>query len=265
MKKMKKVMAAAIAMMTLSTAAAVTGTVAWFTANNIVSANNMTVQAEAEKGIVIAAYDGTTAPDADDFSDEASAINTTKTLLPTWTSTGTTWYHANSKKSADGQDYTSAGYASVTNGANAGDPQYYMINKFQIKALGEAKDVYVKDVKYVLGANESAQDYDAAIRVLVKSGNTTLFFGKDGTQTGTEQILATTSDSDAVESNESISLVTENTLAAKILNQVNTTAQTVEIYIYYDGEDASCKSDNIVAAFNHATFTVEFTSTAPNA
>ena len=53
MKKMKKIMAAAIAMMTFSTAAAVTGTVAWFTASNIVSASGMSIQADTEQGILI--------------------------------------------------------------------------------------------------------------------------------------------------------------------------------------------------------------------
>ena len=260
MKRKSKIIIPALGMLLLSTAASITGTVAWFTANNIVSAKNMTVQAEAEKGIVIAAYDGSTAPAETAFSDEASAINGSKTLLPTWTSTGETWYHTNSKKSADGQDYVDEGYASVTNG----DKNYYMVNQFQIKALGETKDVYVKDVKYTLGTSEADQSLDAAIRVLVKSDDATLFFGKDGTQTGTEKILAATAADDAVTADEQISLVTENTLAAKALNQVSTTAKTVSIYIYYDGEDKDCKSDNIVDAFNHATFTVDFTSTAPN-
>ena len=53
MKKMKKVMAAAVAMMTLSTGAAVTGTVAWFAANKTVYANGMSVKAEAPSSLVI--------------------------------------------------------------------------------------------------------------------------------------------------------------------------------------------------------------------
>ena len=53
MKRMKKIMAGAIAMMTLSTAATVTGTVAWFAANKTVYANGMSVKAEAPSSLVI--------------------------------------------------------------------------------------------------------------------------------------------------------------------------------------------------------------------
>lgn len=53
MKKRSKILAAAIAMMTLSTAATVTGTVAWFAANNVVTVNNMTVNAKSDTAYLL--------------------------------------------------------------------------------------------------------------------------------------------------------------------------------------------------------------------
>ena len=79
--KKSKVMAAAIAMLTLSTAGAVTGTVAWFTSSNVVTASGMSIQAEAEQGILIANESFATWKD----SVEASHKGANKTFIPTST------------------------------------------------------------------------------------------------------------------------------------------------------------------------------------
>ena len=54
--KIKAIMMA-LPLMILSTAAAVTGTVAWFTASNVVNVEGMSIQAEAEEVIVISNSD----------------------------------------------------------------------------------------------------------------------------------------------------------------------------------------------------------------
>ena len=257
MKKMKKIMAAAIAMMTFSTAAAVTGTVAWFTANNIVTASNMTVTATSEQGIVIAAYDGTSEPLDSAYTDNVNAVTASKdNLLPTWSNNGTVWYHANSKQSANGQIITDAGYKNVSNETN----NYYLFNQFKIKSTGATQDVYVKAINVTRAANQSAQDYDEALRVLVTSDDVTnaLVFAPFGTHSGSEQILASASATDDLESNASFTFASAND---QILDDVSTTAEVVKIYIWYDGEDAACKSDNIPAdAFNTLTVSVQFST-----
>ena len=257
MKRKSKIIIPALGMLLLSTAASVTGTVAWFTANNIVTAKNMTVQAEAEKGIVIASYSSGSAPADTDFTDEVNAEIASRTLLPTWTNDAATWYHANSKKSNDGQAYTTAGYATVD---NTGTPQYYLVNKFQIKSLGATTNVYVKDINYTAGGS---QNYDASIRVLVKTSEASLIFDKAGTRTGSETIRADVAADDALTADKSFTFTQEDKLAAKVLTDVTKTPVDVEIYIYFDGEDASCKSDNIEDAFIGTTFNVSFTSETP--
>ena len=265
--KKLKALAVALPMMLLSTVAAVTGTVAWFTANNIVSATNMTVQAQSEKGIVIAAYNGSTAPVADDFDETADDGDiSVANMLPTWTADCLTWYHASSTKSNDGQSISSAGYTKANNGATSSDPQYYLIKKFQIKATGATQDVYVKAIDLARGENETAQAYDNVLRVAVKTSYATLFFAPVGTHNAPETIDGDKVKPTALDSDPSVSFTGLNTLDAKTLNQVSTTPVDVEIYIYYDGEDADCKSDNIPTdAFNHLTVSVNFTSEAPNA
>ena len=51
--KKTKVIIPALGMLLLSTAASVTGTVAWFSMNSFVNATQMRVLAKAEKGILI--------------------------------------------------------------------------------------------------------------------------------------------------------------------------------------------------------------------
>ena len=51
--KKTKIIVPALGVLLLSTAASVTGTVAWFSMNNFVTATGMEVRAKAENGIVI--------------------------------------------------------------------------------------------------------------------------------------------------------------------------------------------------------------------
>ena len=57
-------------------------------------------------------------------------------------------------------------------------------------------------------------------------------------------------------------MTTENTAGAKIINAASTTPTDVEIYLYYDGEDPACKSDNI-EEFSQMVVDVTFTTVAP--
>ncbi|WP_028509179.1 hypothetical protein [Ruminococcus sp. NK3A76] len=262
--KMKLLSAAG--MLAISAAMLATSTYAWFSMNKEVSVTNMQLKAKSEDGILIAAYTQSnstwTAPTASAFSNTANASaadvngSTVAELLPTFTSAGTTWYHAASKVSNNGQDYTDAGYTVVTNDTTN---SYYLTNKFQIKSTGDEKAVYVKSITVTRGTEEN---YDPSMRVMIKSGDATLFFAPIGEHTGSETILAATADDDALEANESITFVSVNTTGAKILNDVTTTAEDVQVYIYFDGEDAACKTDN-VGDFANKSVSIEFTTDTP--
>lgn len=262
----KRRLLSAAGMLAISAAMLSSATFAWFTMNKDVSVTGLQTTARAEEGIVIAAYNAGTgdavgtyvAPGADDFANTDAAYNpfSAQTLLPTFTTNATTWYHHTSLKSNDGQAYASGSATAVTNGTN-GD-YYYELNKFQIKASGTSTTslpVYVKDVEVQSRTGAAVQNYDPCLRILIKTGDHTLIFDGTGQRTDTENLLGDSN-------NGTITLTEENKLAAKIINGATTTPTDVEIYMYYDGEDAACKSDNI-DAFTAINVNVTFTTETP--
>lgn len=259
MKKMKKIMAAAIAMMTFSTAAAVTGTVAWFTANNIVSVNGMNVQAEVEEGIVIS----NEAKTSWKISAEATHQDLVS-LIPTSTSDATSWYHAYSDDAENGQSYagthesltvskpavngTGLGTATVNNVPNK---QIYLLNRFYIQSSAnelQGYDIFVKDFNVT-----ATKELSKSLRVLVKytgaSGNTTRIFEPvDGAST-TYKVNNTAINSETLVTYTEWKATDAKFLVAGNINLPaysvsGTNAAEFEVYAYFEGEDASCKSAN---------------------
>lgn len=270
MKKMKKIMAAAIAMMTFSTAAAVTGTVAWFTANNIVAATGMNIQAEAEEGIVIA-------QELASYNDASWKTNVTaahsgsgleKGFIPTSTSTATAWYHGNSE-SADthqaGTDTNAVKAIDVTapelvNGNGVGTAtvngitgrNIYLLNHFYVQSTvpgtGIAhQDLEIKDVTAQDSTTEEkAKTLNKSLRVLFKV--------KDSE---TAKIYAPLADADFAtvnyagaaehvngEDSTPYALLTDTTIPGYVANSAASCID-ISVYIYFEGEDTNCKSANI--------------------
>ena len=269
--KKTKIIIPALGMLLLSTAASVTGTVAWFSMNSDVTASTMSVKAVAESGIAIAPYhtNNTVAPEAAEFKNVAVADQPSKDQMrPTFTADGTTWYHAKAVDVNNGQAISAEGYEKL--GSDVSD--VYLLNKFQIKSTAETTDVYVKGITLVAYGNEN---FDACARVLVKTSYADLFFAPvhPETHTGTETTQTLTPiDPDAttpvypgdLQSPLSITFTPVNTKRAKTLQNVSTSALDVSIYVYFDGEDAACKSINI---YNFAATTVDvvFSSITPTA
>ena len=176
--KKTKIIVPALGMLLLSTAASVTGTVAWFAVNTSVTVTGMEVRAKAEGGIVIAPYSitkssvsaasGTTpnrtntktdfaisVPAASAFKNTAENNLGLAELYPTSTSTAATWYHATSD---DVNEHEAAGayttLSSITqdgnilngNGRESGDgalglyslDQYFLYNKYRVKCTSLA-------------------------------------------------------------------------------------------------------------------------------
>lgn len=254
---MMKIVSAA-AMLAVSASMLGTSTYAWFTMNTTVTVTGLQTTAKAEDGIVIAAYtdNGTTAPAASAYAETAAAYNTATgeaALLPTFTEDASAWYHNWSKQSADGQVY-GEDYTAIAS-EDYGD--YFITNKFKIKSPSAAKDIYVKSIA-ITNVGREAQAYDPSLRVLVKSGETVLIFNQNGTA-WTD--VTTKSGSSAIATPVTLSGTVANTADAKIMT-ASTTGTDVEVYVYYDGQDAACKSDNITA-FTSTNVTVTFTSEVP--
>ena len=254
--KKTKIIIPALGMLLLSTAASVTGTVAWFSMNSDVTASSMSVTAVAESGIAIAPYktNNTVAPLDAEFKNIAPACVAAKTQMrPTFTDDGVKWYHAKSVDVNNGQSLSTEGYEDVSSATDI-----YLLNKFQIKSTAETTDVYVKGI--TLQAS-GGQEFDACARVLVKSGDATLFFAPIAPASHTTE---TTGTGGAITSAKSITFTTVNTQAALILDDLSTTAEDVDVFLYFDGEDVACKSINIYS-FVATTVDVVFTSIAPQA
>lgn len=278
MKKFKKVLAAAIAMMSLSTAAAVTGTVAWFTANNIVSAQGMNIQAEAEEGIVISNEAKSTWATSATAS-HSSAIS----VLPTSTADAVTWYRNNSDNeeiyggtdhigtylayTADNAD--NAKKFSVSNGAGSididqdatttGDTKnIFLLNSFYIKsttnpATPVTKPLYINKVD--ISGNSVA--LHNAVRVLVKCNNAVKVYRlADGdteyTVGGTATTVSAIVEGDPVN--------TELLNSVTIPNNNTTEPLEIQVYCYFEGEDTDCTSKNAAAtdALNALSVSLQF-------
>lgn len=189
--KKTKIIIPALGMLLLSTAASVTGTVAWFSMSNYVTATNLNIKAKAENGIVIA-NEGKSEWKEKVNASHAAAI----AVRPTSTATGATWCHSTSNDANDentGNPYTMISPALGSNGAGylddngsegyqpadtgedpnivPADSAYYLLNSFYIQSSAEAlsKPIYVTDV--VATAGSSSPDLDKAVRVLIRSGS----------------------------------------------------------------------------------------------
>lgn len=262
MKKFKKIVAAAIAMMTLSTAAAVTGTVAWFTASNVVTANGMSLTADTEQGINISNESLTEWKDSIEASHNGTLNGAQAKFIPTTTADASAWKHGNS---ADRNNHAASGELVTLTLAEAGngimkvnnpgdaihDKNVYLLNKFYLRSSTpmaiENKTLYCNSV--TAERSGESQEIDFSFRVLVKYGTTSFIYAPFEETDPENSALAPTETNKVLGSNVTIPAST-----------VTTASQLVEIsvYCYYEGEDSHCKSINIVPNFNTLSVTCKF-------
>lgn len=284
-KALKKQLMAAIAMVVVSAIALSSSTYAWFASNNKVTATGMEVQAQTEGGIEIA-YSKSTEASAS-YSTSATAGATTATYLaPTSTLDTSAWYHASALTagSSNAKVDTYETLADVTEVAIAGQAfgkaggvtvdasrtDYYVVQNFNIRstsATALGKGLKVESVSVAGNASSMSE----ALRVAVKLGNKVLFYdpvandtaayavysGHTGTGTGATATLAgnvTCTDKD-----------TPTLLAATAETEIPAKGEgvnggvDVQVYIYFEGEDAKLYSDNF--ATEGLTVTVNFSAT----
>ena len=263
MKTMKKLIPA-LAMLLVSAVLLGTSTFAWFSMNTQVTAKGMEVKAQAEGGIVISnsTKSGWTA--------EASAQITTASLYPTSNAktpgTLTSWYHNKSDNADDAKAGQAAGtyetltiaLSDATNSEGVGyvdansdsaytagvDAAYFLMDKFFIKSSGDAltsTTLYINKVEVTSSATLLA--IDNALRVCVVVNGTAYLYAPVSVGAGptlTYKVKGSATDTVALAG------TTKNT-ATGVTTIANTDqdAVPVEIYVYYEGEDANCKSTNI--------------------
>lgn len=275
MKKMKKIVAAAMAMMTFSTAAAVTGTVAWFTSSNIVTASGMSIEADTEQGILIAnelfsTPDGKTSEWND--STVASHTGADAKFIPTSTSDTVTWYHANAAEydnHAAGDSYTSYTGTQIVNNdgvhsitLNNISKNIYLRNLFHIKASVPQdqvqKTLYINKVEASVGTNSVELDKALRFVVVYNDGTTDKVKIYAPLETSTDLANYTVHNGVTVTplNEKNVELATNVTIPGS--ETLNENTLLIKTFVYFEGEDVHCKSSNIKVTLDRLSITVQF-------
>ena len=253
--KKTKVIIPALGILLLSTAASVTGTVAWFSMNTSVFAEGMTVKAEAETGIVISNSQKTAyGPTASAYDDSTSA------LKPASTWNCTDWYHSVSTDVNDentGEDYTA-----ITSAAG-----YYVCHEFYIRSSAyetfTVQSLNVENVS-VVDPTTPAQALSKALRVgvLLGADTTAYIYAPVSGATLTYNVHK---DGDAADvASQQVKPKASGQSASTVTSIPGNTADGVlaRVFIWFEGEDAACISKNIVANLESLEINVEFGYTA---
>ena len=272
-KAIKRQLLAAIAMVLVAAIALGSSTYAWFVASGTVKAEGMKVQAKSEGGLAIR-WAGA---DSEPWGTTASAkMNDAKALLPASTANLAKWTYAKAlnanKSDADTNTYKDI-TGDVFKGTNGAfdDNDYVVMQPFQIRSTAEdklAKGLYVSGVDVTRGANTD-KDLDLSIRVGVRMESEDGFVGNfvyapiSGGSTNYTWHAAAAGDTDttvtlATAGEGSQLLAKDQTVPA-----VEGNAVKVQVFIWYEGEDAKLYSDNYVA--NDLDVTVSFSSYGFNA
>lgn len=291
----KKIMASA-SMLVVSSIMLSTATYAWFTMNKEVSVTNMQVKAVAEDGLLVNEVSTANSTTWDDEATAAQDADSAVLLHPSSTTDGLTWYHAASKKSNTaasassgsvsgdlvGGAYTTLSGLTAITGMSVSTPTagsvaarstmgtsataeagYYVHYTYYLKSAGAEVDLTdpantlsIKSVSATLPGTPASAGLDPSVRVGIQlnddfyiyapvAGYTSSYYVAAGS-TATTPIAGTTATATDLE-----------TLPA------NGSAGTpVEVYIWYEGEDAGCKSDNAQAtALDNIEIAITFSLT----
>lgn len=253
-KALKKQMGAAIAMVLVAAVALGSATFAWFVTNSKVDATTSTISAQSNAAFMyIRNKDNSNKDKTSDTAD----ITENKELYPA--------HWALESESGVGKSYAAAGkfYTAFGRDANdgtmdgdsisVGDPTeavtnlYAVKNTFRIGSKGSTlKDLKVESAS--LGTAGNAQ-FDKSLRVLVKSGDNWVLCGyKDADNTFT--ILGASNDT--------------NKIADKVDGSEEAQEVVVDMYIFYDGDEAKAIKTNNLSNLKQAAkaITVNFTATS---
>lgn len=256
--KVNKKIAAASAMLMLSATMLGTSTFAWFTMNREVTVNGMQVQARAEAGILVS-----NAADGDYDETAASAKDTIAELYPGSTSNLEDWFHSSSGKSdtANTQHEYEAGTAWTAN-TSASTRGNYVVHDFYLKSSKKTDPLsFTKLVIKDLHVLTPSQNLTKALRVGVKiAGDSNAYiFSPTGGQTSYS--VTTVTGAYAAANMTTVSAISSGTADTTItsLPDIDTNAPVhVQVFIWYEGEDANCISDNVVASLESVSVDMTF-------
>ena len=256
--KKTKVIIPALGILLLSTAASVTGTVAWFSANNKVTATDMKVNAVAESGIVISngvVPEGATAAV---YSYTAAASVGQKTLKPASTADFSTWYQSTSDDPAHPRNVdpnNPQAYEEINETNHYDIAEYRVQHNFWIRSSSPAalSSSSLKINGVTAARSLGDQDLSASLRVGIRiEGDTNKYiyapvagFTESYSVAGTTTVAPKAS-----------TVVTTSTVTNIPANSV--AGIEVNIFVWFEGEDDNCISNNLKASLETLTVQVEF-------
>ena len=265
-KAIRKQLLAAVAMVLVAAVALGSSTYAWFVASGTVTAEGMKVQAQSEGGLAIS-FDGQA------WGTSASAnMNTAQKLLPTSTNDLTTWVHA-SAKAANSSTAEMGSYSDVStsifsetgtslkekyNNSNSYVVwRQFLIRSTSLDSATLSKGLFVKDIKVTLdNTNDPEKTMSTALRVAVECGSNKYIYGpvsvtNQGTTTNATDnytVYELDEDDKAVAKTNKVKLATLGSTSLLVPENQGITNEyagvPVNIYIWFEGEDAKLFSDN---------------------
>ena len=231
-KALKKQMVAAIAMVLVAAVALGSATFAWFVSNNKVDATTSKIYAQSNSAFMYIRDEKEQSKDL--RTDESSVVDTP--LYPAhWASgTDTTPYDTLSKfytafgtSATDGQKVNdTVKFVPAKGNDEAGSPaaavagEYAVKNTFYVGSKGAELENLVVASASITGAATDNDKFDSALRVLVVSGNNWVLCNKDG-------------------------IVSSSDTTHKLADKVGETETTVEMYVFYDGDDTQVFTNNL--------------------
>ena len=251
-KALKKQMGAAIAMVLVAAVALGSATFAWFVSNNKVEAKTSNIAAQSNSAYLVIDDKTTTTSSS---SSVASTVN--KAEL----------YPAKTVKGQDGKAVWKSAYASSATAstmkadseftigdgtaAKAVDAKYAVKNTFYVgtgKYDGEFTNLHITDVKVTTPTTTDNKNLGNALRVLVVHGDNWEVWSGAGIK------LSSSADSPTVGG---------DLLGTGEVIKSDNDAE-IEVYLYYDGDDANVYSNNLeniktTAGDNGVTITFEAT------
>lgn len=261
-KAIKRQLLAAIAMVLVAAIALGSSTYAWFVQSNKVTAEGMKVQAQAEGGLEISNVDKQTWAS----TAQAKITDTTK-LYPASTKDANTWYHAQatlaSAKDAKAETYKKLTLSEDGKGTAEDefkDKQFFLLNKFYIRATAgtTAKDLKIDGVKVSVTGN-STVELDRALRIAVKVGGNTFIYAPS-----TQNLTYTVWSGNALDAR--VEAKAGDAEASTGVGTITSDGNLeVQIYVWYEGEDADHFSNHLAASVDTLSVTVEFSATTGEA
>ena len=237
--KKTKIIIPALGLLLLSTAASVTGTVAWFAANASVTANGMQITAKTESEFLVISKTSTLAS-----ATSVDLVHPSGEVLPTnWRKDGENVYHwvTGAGTATDNGTINTSGYTNLT------------IDEASVTNFGiaSAKKYYVYDTVYVglaVGSSTPANTKLLKCSATFTAGtasnlNKCLTIGLDaendmGTAADLDERLVMGNDSSATV-NGTATLLTGDQLSSD-------TAIAIKIYAFFNGDDTNCTTENAV-------------------